>query len=369
MPACPVLLMVRQLDHGGSERQAAEIAKNLDRSRFLPHAGVFRAGGLRWRELHEAGIPVVRFPVDSLADLRGIPAIARYVWEQGIRLIHTFDVPTNLYAAPAARLAGCEVVVTSQRAHRGLEPRSRPWLRLVDFLSDGVVVNCDFLRRHLVEEERTPAGRVHLCYNGINPVTFRPRGGGERPEPLQGASLVIGVVCVLRPEKGLNTLLEAFARVKDRQPGMKLAVVGSGSCLPELCAQAQRLGIVEDCVFEPSTADVPRWLGAIDIFVLPSWSEAFSNSLMEAMACGCCAVASRVGGNPELVCEGETGLLFEAGDAAGLATALERLIARPEWRAELACNGMRRVRERFGIEQAARRMEEIYRLLLSREGM
>ena len=99
-------------------------------------------------------------------------------------------------------------------------------------------------------------------------------------------------------------------------------MVGSGSCLADLQGRATALGIHPDCVFEPATQRVPDWLNAIDIFVLPSLSEALSNSLMEAMACGCCVAASRVGGNPELVAHGETGMLFEPRDAAGLAEVL-----------------------------------------------
>src|SRR5207244_161276 len=104
---------------------------------------------------------------------------------------------------------------------------------------------------------------------------------------------------------------------------IRLLIVGSGPALPDLQASARRFALGGRCVFEPATRDVGAWLREIDIFVLPSLSEAFSNSLMEAMASGCCVVASRVGGNPELVVEGETGLLFRAADSADLARSLD----------------------------------------------
>jgi glycosyltransferase involved in cell wall biosynthesis len=103
----------------------------------------------------------------------------------------------------------------------------------------------------------------------------------------------------------------------------------------------------------------------MDIFVLPSLSEAFSNALMEAMACGCCSVASNVGGNPELVRAGETGLLFERGDAGSLADALQRLIGDEGLRKQLAVNGQSYVRGNFSAQAAARRMGEIYARLLA----
>lgn len=366
MPApVPVLLMVRELNLGGSERQMAETAKGLDRGCFDPRVGCFRPAGLRGDDLRDAGVPIVHFPVPSLASVKGAVSIAGYIREQGVRLVHTFDTPANLYGVPAARLAGSAIVVSSQRVHRGLWPSiQRHALRITDHLVDGIVVNCEYMRRHLRDEEKAPAGLIHLCYNGIDTSIFKP-ARGHWPEALREATLVIGVVCGLRPEKGLGTLLEAFAAVHSLAPGMKLALVGSGSCLAELQGRATALGIHPDCVFEPATQRVPEWLNAIDIFVLPSLSEALSNSLMEAMACGCCVAASRVGGNPELVAHGETGMLFEPGNPAGLSEVLRQLIGAPALRGTLAGNAARVIHTRFSREAAAHRMGEIYTRLLT----
>src|SRR5664279_479762 len=104
----------------------------------------------------------------------------------------------------------------------------------------------------------------------------------------------------------------------------------------------------------------------MDIFVLPSLSEAFSNSLMEAMGCGCCPVASETGGNPELVTDGETGLLFPVGDASALAERLALLLDEPPYRRRLAAAAERRMREHFTREQSARTMGEIYLEFLER---
>jgi glycosyltransferase involved in cell wall biosynthesis len=366
MPApVPVLLMVRELNLGGSERQMAEIAKALDGSRFAPRVGCFRPAGLRADDLRAAGVPIVHFPVPSLASVKGALRIAAYVREQNIRLVHTFDTPANLYGVPAARLGGCAVVLSSQRADRALWPAVlRHGLRITDHLVDGIVVNCEFLRRHLRDEEKVPAGLIHLCYNGIDTGAFQPLHGA-RPDALRAAAVVVGVVCALRPEKGLDTLLDAFAAVRGLVPGMKLAIVGSGPCLADLQEQARALGLLPHCVFEPATPRVANWLHAIDIFVLPSLSEALSNSLMEAMACGCCVAASRVGGNPELVAHGETGMLFEARDAAGLAEVLGLLVRDPVRRGELALNAARLIPGRFSLAAAARRMGEIYSALLA----
>ena len=133
--AIPVLLMARELDLGGSERQLAEMAKALDRSRFDVRVGCFRAAGVRGDELTAAGVPIVEFPVPSLASVKGALRIASYVREQAIRLVHTFDTAANLYGVPAGRMAGTARVVSSQRAHRALMPAAyRHGLRLTDQL-------------------------------------------------------------------------------------------------------------------------------------------------------------------------------------------------------------------------------------------
>jgi len=365
--AWPVLLMARELDLGGSERQMTEIAKVLDRSRFEPHVGCFRPEGLRGKELQAAGVPIAHFPVYSFVSpgaVSGAWQLTRYIRKHNIRLVLTYDYPLTVFAVPVAHFFTSAIVVSSVRGHREMIPRN--YLNLVrrtDRLADAIVVNCEFLKQHLVEDENVPPGRIELCYNGVDLDQFNTRTS-PRPAVLPPDAFVIGVVCALRPEKGLPTLLKAFAGIRNLRPRLKLAIVGSGSMREPLEAEARTLGIWEDCVFAPATQHVADWLRAIDIFVLPSLSEAFSNSLMEAMACGCCAVASNVGGNPELVRKGETGLLFEARDAVGLAAALRSLVENEPLRERLRTSGERMLHERFSIHASAERMGEIFARLI-----
>jgi glycosyltransferase involved in cell wall biosynthesis len=364
-----VMLMTRTLGHGGTERQLTEIALSLDRSVFRPHVCCASGEGFRADELRRNGVPILELPVPSLFSpecLKAAIRLRRYLRLHRIELVHTFDTSMNVFGAPVARLFGGPVVLSSQRCFENvIWPRHRWLTRVAHRMADGVVVNCGALEEHLVRDYSIPRSKIHVCPNGLDTSVFRPpENGRTRPSALRDASLVIGVVCVLRPEKDLSTLLEAFARVRDVRPGLKLAIVGSGPVRESLEARAGELGITEDCIFAPATEDVVTWLHAIDIFVLPSLSEAFSNSLMEAMACGCCAVASNVGGNPELVRSGETGLLFEPGNAADLAVQLRTLIQEDASRARLAAAGAAWVAANLSRETSARRMGEIYRAAL-----
>jgi glycosyltransferase involved in cell wall biosynthesis len=356
--AWPVLLLARELDLGGSERQITEIAKTLDRSRFDPHVGCFRPQGIRNAELAASGVPIVHFPVDSFASFGALSEawkLGSYIRRQRIRLVHTFDYPLTLFGVPVARCSTRAVVVSSQRSHRSLIPRKyRRLVRMTDQMADAIVVNCEFVRRHLRQNEGVPEEQIRLCFNGVDLDQFVKR---ETPRD----SLAIGVVCALRPEKDVKTLIEAFARV--RRSGLRLLIVGSGSMQGELRAEAEARGLAADCTFVPATGQVAEWLRAIDIFVLPSRSEALSNSLLEAMACGCCPVASRVGGNVELIRHGENGMLFEAGDVDQLSNVLVTLVELRVLREQLAAKA-RLTAEQFSIRSSARRMEEIYTELI-----
>jgi L-malate glycosyltransferase len=364
----PVMLMVAELGGGGSERQLTEMAKVLDRSRFEPHVAYFREG-FRVPELRDAGVPVLRLPVTSLrgpSAVHGAFQLVRYLRRHRIELVHTFDWPLNIFAVPVARLFHDGAVLSSQRSHRELRtPVMRRLLRVSDRLAHSVVVNCESVRKHLIEDEAVPPERIRLCYNGVDLSVFRdtPR---RRPPALPGSGLVIGVVAMMRPEKGLPTLLEAFARLACVNSSVSLLFVGNGAMEVSLRRQAGELGILSRCHFEPATRDVAPWLRAVDIFVLPSLSEAFSNSILEAMACGCAVVASRVGGNPELVRHGETGLLFEKGDAEDLAAKLRTLVDDANLRRQLADEGARMVRERFSLEASATCLAAIYEEFIAR---
>jgi glycosyltransferase involved in cell wall biosynthesis len=365
----PVLLMVRALGVGGTERQLTETARFLDRDRFTPHVGCLVADGLRKAEIEQAGVPLFTLPVSSfvnLSVLQGAWQLASFIRRHAIQVVHTFDVPMNLFGTLPARLARTPVVLSSQRAHRDLTPPAgHRLLRLVDRIVDGVVVNCEAMSQHLQADEGVAANRIYVCRNGIDTEIYHPVRV-ERPEFLK-AGVVIGVVCALRPEKGLGTLVEGFAAVHREFPSARLVIVGSGSEEERLKQQVSALGIAGSCHFEPATRDVARWLGCMDIFVLPSLSEALSNSLMEAMACGCCPVASRVGGNPELVIPGSTGLLFEAGNAEDLAARLRLLIENEELRRRYAEASAHLIATEFTHCAAAKRMGEIYDANLRRK--
>jgi glycosyltransferase involved in cell wall biosynthesis len=373
-----VLITARELNLGGVERDVSKIAMGLDRTRFTPHVATYKAEGFRYEELRSAGVPLLHLPLTSLYSaeaMRSARKLRRYIKDHKIQLVHSYDA-SGVFAAPVARASRVPVVITSQLSYRAiLDPRTRNLLRISDRFADAVLVNCEAIRQYMIEDESVSAGQVELCYNGVVTSDFYPANGSAnaRPEQIADASLVIGTVCAFRPEKALGLFQEAFAKVlavqpESARPGIKLLLVGSGAELPGLQANAERLGITGASVFVPATRDVAKWMRAIDIFALPSYSEAFSNSLLEAMACGCAVIGSRIGGTPELTGSNEErGLLFRSGDVDEFANKLARLSSDPALRRDLGAKAASFVKANLTIEIAVQRTSAIYDKLLTRK--
>src|SRR5664280_40996 len=360
-----ILLMTQTLGTGGCARDVSNIARNLDRAHFEPHVGCFSSEGIRGDDLRSAGVPIIEFPVRSFCSPSIIVNILRmgsYLLSHNIRLVHAFDTSTNVFAIATGRIFMTPVITANLWYRFMVPPLYRRTLRVTDRLSNVIIVNSDAVRRHLIEDENTPPGSIRVCHNGVDPEQFAPRPLVPRPAV---ATLTVGTVCALRAEKCIDLLLKAFAAVRRLHPSMKLLIVGSGEMLTTLQDVKNRLGLGEDCDFEPEKRDVADWMRAIDVFVVPSSSESFPNALLEAMSCGCCVIASRVGGIPELVSHGRNGLLFEAGDLDGLTRALTTVTFDKSLRDRLGQEASRTAHENFSIQIAARRMEEIYDSVLT----
>lgn len=367
----PLLIMVRELDQGGAERDATKIAIHLDRKRFLPHVATYYAQGMRYDELKLAGIPILHLPIRRLASPQTIHLgwrLWQYIRAHRIKIVHSYD-SSGVFGLAIARMAGVPVVIGSQLSYREiLDQNTQRLLRFADRYSDAILVNCEAIRLYMIQQEHVAADKVQLCYNGVVtteffPVRQQPPSGHSRP------NIVIGTVCALRPEKGLFVLQEAVAKLKLLNCKIELVIVGSGVELGALQSNAVRLGIAAWTFFSLAQRNVADWMRSFDIFVLPSLSEAFSNALLEAMACGCAVIGSRVGGTPELIGNDERGLLFESGDANDLAAKLNRLIQNESLRNVFAARASEFARNNLSIEIAAQRMAQIYKLLLQRKSV
>jgi glycosyltransferase involved in cell wall biosynthesis len=243
-------------------------------------------------------------------------------------------------------------------------------VRVLSRWSRAVVAVSEALRQAWLADGRLDPRLLRVVHNGVDVAAFEPR-----PQDRAAARRRLGwaedeagivTVAVLRPGKGIDVLLAALAR---RDVRARLLVVGDGPLRGELAAAAGGLGLSHRVHFVGHRDDVPLWLAAGDVFAHPSLEDAFPTVLLEAMAAGLAVVASRVGGVPEIVADGVTGLLVRAGDAEDLARALAEVLARPEERRAMGEAGRTRARERFSTAAWVARLEAVYdEALVSRAG-
>jgi L-malate glycosyltransferase len=366
----PVLLMVAELGIGGCERDLTKIALGLDRRRFEPHIACLSPEGLRSRELRAAGVPILALPTRSLVSrsaLAGAKLLAQYVRRHRIQIAHAYDGRMDIIALPVCWLSGVPTIIKSHLWYRTMTQDPYQFLHLIsDRMVDAIVTNSEAVRQDLIQKYRVSARKTFLCYNGVDTKIFSPHSGEPRVAVIQDASLVIGCVCAIRPEKRLDLLMKAFLRVRPLCPDMKLLLVGSGPFKPEIERLRAELGLASVCHLEPSHEDVSIWMRSIDIFVQASDTESFPNALLEAMACGCCVIASRVGGIPELVTDHEDGLLFTPGNLDDLSQKLTEVIESKELRLALASKAAETAAERFPIGKTVSRTESLYESVLKR---
>ncbi|MCP5195977.1 MAG: TIGR03088 family PEP-CTERM/XrtA system glycosyltransferase [Gammaproteobacteria bacterium] len=198
--------------------------------------------------------------------------------------------------------------------------------------------------------------RISRIINGVDPVRFRP--ASDRSSLPVGfappGTWVIGTVGRLEKVKDQLNLVRAFIQLVEKVPDarrrLRLVIVGDGSLRAELESLLRESGIQDLAWLPGAQDDVPNLLRALDIFVLPSQAEGISNTILEAMACGLPVVATQVGGNAELVVEGETGRLVPPSDSAALAAALGQYVDSSEWMLVHGAAGRRRIEERFSME-------------------
>jgi len=194
-------------------------------------------------------------------------------------------------------------------------------------------------------------------------------GGAFRRElGIPAGAQVVTTVARLQPEKGVDILVRAFAELAPSHPNARLVICGSGREVKlQVRAMIAELGLEGQARMAGFRRDVPAVLAATDVYALPSRAEGLGFSLLEAMASGCPVVASRVGGVPEIVTDGQDGLLVEPENPAALASAIGRLLDSPELRARLGAAGRATAQERFATERLVGRVEELYQGLVKRK--
>jgi glycosyltransferase involved in cell wall biosynthesis len=340
------------------------IASRIDTSRFEVSVVALSAGSTV-RKLERAGIPVCVIDVEDDDD--AVAQVASYLTAVGADVVHNHMfraevVGTRAALAVAAAGRPRPLVVSTVHSSRIRSGEDRDLVRALTPQMDRLIAVSSAIVTKILDEKRSGAP-ISLIRNGVDLVRYahqEPCCTLREEYGMAPDSPIVGVVARLEPEKGHATLLEAWGAVIEAVPAAWLLVIGEGARRDALEAQARELGIQHRVVFTGRRDDVPAVTAALDVAVLPSYREALGLSILEAMALSRPVVASNVGGIPEMIEDGVTGLLVPPHDPGALAEAIVRLLQDHQLADMLGRAGHDLVHEQFCIERMMAAIEEIY---------
>ncbi len=377
MSVARILNVVPTLMCGGTENQFMTLSRRLDPARFEQQFACLRRWGPFVQEITERRIPLSEFHVPSFRSVRAVTEQARllrHIARHRIQIVHAYNFYGNVFAVPPARLAATVVIASIRDCAPYLTPMQKRVQRYACRLADRILVNADAVRSWLVAEGYNEE-QIVVIRNGVDIDRFSapPDRARIRHELglAPGTPLVV-VVSRLARLKGLEQLIEAAALLRPQHPDVRFLIVGETApsetaYLDELKRLAARLRVTEAVVFTGLRSDVPALLSSADVAVMPSLNEALSNVLLESMAAGAPTVATKVGGTPEAIVDGETGLLVPPGQPEPLAAAIAALLTDRTLAARLGHAARLLVRERFSVDRMVSATEGIYLQLLARK--
>ncbi len=341
------------LNVGGQERLLVEMARHRNRERFDWTVISLRDRGTLAPTLDSLGVNVIA--LDAPPGFR--PSLwrrlAKIFRDNQIDVVHTHDDGPLIYGMPAAWWAGVKTRVHTLHHGRldSITRRQRWLIRLAArFTPHFICVSQDSAR--WIVEQGVALPRVQTLWNGIDLTRFAFNG------PAKAGSIV--TVARLSPEKDVANLLRAVPDVLAAHPDARFEIAGDGPCRNELLTLAADLGIANNISFLGEIQDVPALLARASLFVLPSQTEGVSLTLLEAMARGLPIVTTRVGGNPEVVDHGVTGMLVPSRDPVPLACAINEILANPDLGERMGRAGRERVENNFDIRKMMAQYESLY---------
>lgn len=364
-----IMHIVDQLGKGGLENGLVNVIEHLDAARFEHVVYAIRQLGPNADRLRSDGIQVIcqgKRDDDSAIQLG---ALAR-----GIRQVRPDIVHSRNWAAVEAVIAGwwlrsCTLIHSEhgleQNANADEPRRRRVFRRLAYEMADRVVaVSCQLRDLH-ARRTGFRADRISVIHNGVDGRRFFPDAAARkviRQElGIADDEFCVGCVGNLLPVKDHITLMKAFEALGNQIPRWRLIIVGEGPERALLESFIEAHPGWRGRVSLPGTSSrIAELLNGLDVYVLPSIAEGISNSLLEAMSCGAAVIASGAGGNPEVVVDGKSGLLFPVGDAERLRELLLLLGRSEELRRRLGEGARRRAQEEFSIRAMVAKYQELY---------
>jgi glycosyltransferase involved in cell wall biosynthesis len=340
-----------------------DLAENLG-SGWQAVVGVMKPGWLRSNAM-SAGLSCVMVGGGGLGDLGVLHRLVEAVETHEIAVIHAHEFYMSMIGTLVSGMTGIPLVVTVHGSSYYPDKRRRRLAcRMMAARAAALVTVSEDLRRFFCRTSGTPLGRVRVIYNGIA-LSRHSAASGRKVELLDSAGIpreakVVGAVGNLYPVKGHLDLIRSARTIVHQHPMTHVVILGRGALHDALVGEAEALGIRDRIHLLGYRNDVKEWLGAMDVFTMPSLSEGLPLSLLEAMAAGVPPVVTQVGGMPEVVRDGETGFIVPPGDGAALADRISFLLGNPPLATKMGTASRDCILDRFTVDRMAAEYRDVY---------
>ena len=367
-----VLYLITELDAGGAQTALYRLLKHADQTRIKPVAACFYNGDkLMANKIRQLGAPVVDLQMTTFWRIDALWRLYKLLRRERPSILHSCLFHANFLGRIVGQLARVPVIITSRRNVEIGGPWRERLKRWTVSLDDKIVAVCAAARQAEIERAGAPPEKVVTIYNGIEPndYTVNARQTIRREFDVPPSAKLLGTVGRMHPQKGHVYLLTALRRVRERFPDARLLVVGDGRLRAQLQSQVHEQQLEDGVTFTGVRSDIPEILSALDLFVLPSLWEGLPNVILEAMAAGLPVVATAVGGAPELVADGQTGLLVPPAQAEALEQAIMQMLENPAQAKNMGQAGHERVLTHFSLAQTVAATTALYDELLTAAGV
>ncbi|MBP9854238.1 MAG: glycosyltransferase family 4 protein [Candidatus Omnitrophica bacterium] len=361
-----ILFLSTHVNTGGITSYLLTLCRGLRKRKH--NVWLVSSGGNKEEDFRQIGVHVHSINIKTKSELSpkiyaALKPIKKIIDEHNIEVIHAQTRVTQIMAQILSRRANRIFVAT---CHGFFKVR---WLRkLFPCWGDNTIAISPAVYQHLIEDFKVPGDRVVLIPNGIDLDQFHKANDEERKINRQKFNLnqepVIGIIARLSDVKGIDILISALPKVLIRFPDAKLLIFGEGKEERFLKQHVHDLNLNKNVFFYPSVDNMSNTLSLFNVFVMPSRQEGLGLSVMEAQACGCCVIGSRVGGIPSLIQDGQTGFLVEPGNADELSEKIIMALTDREMSEKIGENGRQFILNNFSSDIMVEKTINLYLRLM-----
>ena len=363
---------------GGSERNITQLLVGIDKDKFEICIACFGSGKLS-EFMKEQGFSIVdlkKAGIYTLSGLRNLAFLKKIVNENKISLIVTYHESSDFYGLALSII--CNIPVISSRRDMGFKTKlhHRIAYKFVGRFFDAVIAVSEAVKKEVIKRHWFPEEKIFTVYNAINAVDYGNAHDGialKRKLGIQSESFVVGMVANIRKIKGYLYFLDAARIILRYNRNVQFVMIGYDAIKSDFTTErleryGKEIGISENLHFLGGKLEIPDLISIFDVAVLASLSEGFSNVILEYMASSKPVVATGVGGNPEIVVHGQTGLLVPPADSVALADAILSIWEDKEAASRFGIAGRKRVEERFSLGVMLRNYENLFEQVINSKG-